>query len=144
MKDKFLVGIMLIIFMIFLPYMVTLIVNGGGSGSKSVLDGVSTGRDVLITQSGKNYLVDVEEFVGMCLPALIEWDSDLELIEAQAVAVRSRIIYLMGSDKVINADALSYTYFTEQELKELFGSSSYLKAKKIYEQAVYNTLGAVS
>jgi hypothetical protein len=144
MKDKFLVGIMLIIFMIFLPYMVTLIVNGGGSGSKSVLEGVSTGRDVLITQSGKNYLVDVEEFVGMCLPALIEWDSDLELIEAQAVAVRSRIIYLMGSDKVINADDLSYTYFTEQELKELFGSSSYLKAKKIYEQAVYNTLGAVS
>jgi hypothetical protein len=83
----------------------------------------------------------VEAFVAMCLPVLIEWDSDIELIEAQAVAVRSRVIYSMGSETVINADALSYTYFTEEKLKDCVGTGSYLNARKKYEQAVYNTLG---
>jgi hypothetical protein len=141
MKDRFLVISAVAAFVILVPYMITLIVNGGGSGSESVLDVVSSGRDVIISDSGKNYLVDVEKFVAMCLPSLIEWNSDEEMLEAQAVAVRSRIIYSMGSETVVNASELGYTYLTEQKLKELVGTASYLSARKKYEQAVYDTLG---
>jgi hypothetical protein len=140
MKDRFLIIMSVAAFFVFAPYMVTLMVNGGGSGSESLLAGVSTGRDVVISDSGKNYLVDVEKFVAMCLPSLIQWDSDEELLEAQAVAVRSRIIYSMGSETVVNASELGYTYLTEAKLKELTGAS-YLTARKKYEQAVYDTLG---
>jgi hypothetical protein len=141
MKDRFLLIMMVAAFFVLVPYIMTFVVNGVGNGSKSLLSGVSSGRDVVINDSGKNCLVDLEEFVTMCLPSLIEWNSDEELLEAQAVAVRSRVIYLMGDESVANADTLGYTYFTEQELKEFVGSSSYLKARKKYEQAVYNTLG---
>jgi hypothetical protein len=141
MKDRFLLAVIVFGFVILVPYLVTLIVNGGGSGGKSLIDEVSTGKDVIITDSGKNYLVDVENFVSMCLPALISWDSEADLIQAQAVAVRSRVLYLMGDETVINADNLGYTYFTEQKLRDFVGSTSYFRVRKIYERAVYNTLG---
>jgi hypothetical protein len=144
MKDRFLIIMAVAAFVILVPYMITLVLNGGGIGSESVLDEAATGRDVVISDSGKNYLVDVEKFVAMCLPALIEWESDIELIEAQAVAVRSRIIYSMGSETVINADALGFTYYTSQKLKELIGTNSSLQARRKYEQAVYNTLGVTN
>lgn len=141
MKDRLAVILALTIMIIILPYIITLLINGCGNRNKSVLKNISSGRDVVLTEDGKNRLIDVEEYIAMSLPSLIDWKSDMELIEAQAVAVRGKILYEMGEDTVINANELEFVYFTDQDLIDKYGRDNYKQAKIVYEKAVYNTLG---
>lgn len=141
MKDRLAVILALTIMIIILPYIITLLINGCGNRNKSVLKNISSGRDVVLTEGGKNRLIDVEEYIAMSLPSLIDWKSDMELIEAQAVAVRGKILYEMGEDTVINANELEFVYFTDQDLIDKYGRDNYKQAKIVYEKAVYNTLG---
>ncbi|MBO5509344.1 MAG: SpoIID/LytB domain-containing protein [Lachnospiraceae bacterium] len=141
MKDRLAVILALTVMIIILPYIITLFINGCGNRNKSVLKNVSSGRDVILTENGKNRLIDVEEYIAMSLPSLIDWKSDMELIEAQAVAVRGKILYQMGEDTVINANELEFVYFTDQDLIDKYGRDNYKQAKVVYEKAVYNTLG---
>ena len=141
MKDRLAVILALTVMIIILPYIITLLINGCGNRNKSVLKNISSGRDVVLTEDGKNRLIDVEEYIAMSLPSLIDWKSDMELIEAQAVAVRGKILYQMGEDTVINANELEFVYFTDQDLIDKYGRDNYKQAKVVYEKAVYNTLG---
>lgn len=141
MKDRLAVILALTVMIIILPYIITLFINGCGNRNKSVLKNISSGRDVVLTEDGKNRLIDVEEYIAMSLPSLIDWKSDMELIEAQAVAVRGKILYQMGEDTVINANELEFVYFTDQDLIDKYGRDNYKQAKVVYEKAVYNTLG---
>ena len=141
MKDRLAVILALTVMIIILPYIITLFINGCGNRNKSVLKNVSSGRDVILTENGKNRLIDVEEYIAMSLPSLIDWKSDMELIEAQAVAVRGKILYQMGEDTVINANELEFVYFTDQDLIDKYGRDNYKQAKVVYEKSVYNTLG---
>ena len=141
MRDRFAIIIAISIMIIILPYVITLIINGCGNKNRSALKNVSSGRDVILVVNGKNTLIDVEEYIARALPALIDWKSDMELVEAQAVAVREKILYQMGDDTVINADELEFVCFTDQDLMSKYGHDNYKQAKAVYEKAVYNTLG---
>lgn len=123
-----------------LPFLITICINGGILRSEKELENVSTGKDIIICGEDGNRLVDVEVYVAGVLPGLIDYKSKSELIEAQAVAVRTGIYYKMGDATVINANELNYTYYDDTLYSEKFGDN-YRKAKRIYDTATYNTIG---
>lgn len=143
MKEKIGTVVILGVMVIVVPYFITLCVNGCNKAHTSILEGIHSGRDVIICVSGKNKLVDLEEYVAMTLPGLIDYRSDMSLIEAQAVAVRGKIVYEMGGESCINAADLEFTYFTNQDIKDKFGADNLTKAVNRYEEAVYNTKGQI-
>ncbi|MBP3621441.1 MAG: hypothetical protein J6J16_06755 [Lachnospiraceae bacterium] len=124
------------------PYILTSIINGR-QGNVSAISSIDTGRDVIIQIDGQNQLIDVEEYIVGVLPGLVDWQSDMDIIEAQAVAVRGKIYYAMGEETVIWASNLEYTYYAGDELTKRLGKGNVEKAVKIYEKAVINTKGII-
>ncbi|MGN0435489.1 MAG: SpoIID/LytB domain-containing protein [Wujia sp.] len=126
---------------IIIPYIMTMCINGRCKSSSEELNRISTGRDVIMYSDGKNYLIDVEQYIAGVLPGMVDPDCDDEMLEAQAVAVRTRIYYAMGENTVIDSKSLDYTYHTEEEYMNIMGSGNYKKCIGRFNEAVINTVG---
>lgn len=139
MGEKITVVIASVVIIIMLPYVMTISMNGRYRDGKTWILNVDTGMDVLIKQNGSNVLMDVEEYIVGVLPGLVPGDSDISVIEAQAVAVRTKIYYTMGADTVIDASLLPYTYYSDSEKINRWGKENYREINNRFEQAVMNT-----
>ncbi|MGN0151896.1 MAG: SpoIID/LytB domain-containing protein [Wujia sp.] len=128
---------------IIFPCMLTLMMNGRYGKAESRVSALSTGRDVLLQIDGANMLMDVEQYIAGVLPGLVAPDSEQDIIEAQAVAVRTKIYYEMGNNSVIQASQLEFTYYTKQDYIDKWGEAKYKRIKEIYETAVLNTVGKI-
>lgn len=126
---------------ILVPYIMTMLMNGRQRDLSKTISEMSTGKDVLIQKDGVNKLIDVEEYVAGVLPGMVEPKADKDMMEAQAVAVRTKVYYAMGENTVVDAGTLEFTYLTEEEYKEKLGVQNYNQIKRKYEEAVINTAG---
>lgn len=131
--------------MVFLfPYILTMAVNGRYGAYASQISNVSTGKDVLIEIEGANMLMDVEQYIAGVLPGLVDPENDIKIIEAQAVAVRTKIYYEMGEETVVSASKLGFSYYSKDDLILRYGRSKYKQARTVYETATLNTLQQIS
>lgn len=128
---------------IMLPYILTLSINGRQKDAVSQIEQIDTGRDVLLQVEGGNYLLDVEQYIAGVLPGLVDSESGAAMIEAQAVAVRTKIYYAMGDNTIIDARNLEFQYYMDQDYIDKWGQAKYLSVKRKYEQAVLNTSGKI-
>lgn len=143
MKDKLLSSVLAGVLCLIIPYLMTIIINGGTRGDSSKITKISTGRDVIVRIDGQNKLIDVEQYIVGVLPGVVSADADAAVVEAQAVAVRTKIYRSMGNDTIIDAGKLDFTYFSEKELKEKLGEKNYNRIMSVYENAVENTVGKI-
>ncbi len=143
MKDKLFGSVLAGLFCFIIPYLMTVIINGGTRGNDSKITKISTGKDVIVRIDGKNELIDVEQYILGVLPGVVSADADAAVIEAQTVAVRTKIYRSMGNNTIIDAGKLDFTYFSEKELKEKLGEKNYNKIMSVYENAVENTVGKI-
>ncbi len=128
---------------IFIPCFVTFCVNGRSPASEELLTNIKTGRDVLIQTSDGNELIDVEQYVAGILPGLVDASADDSYLQAQAVAVRTRVYFAMGEATVIRADEMDYQYYTEADYIAKWGKNKFKSIKERYEQAVISTCGKI-
>lgn len=143
MGEKIMIGFAGLAVIILFPYMFTTIINGRYGETESKVSSLSTGHDVLMQIEGVNMLMDVEQYIAGVLPGLVPPDSEEDVIEAQAVAVRTKIYYEMGTETVIQASRLEFTYYTKDDLIDKWGEIKYKRIKTIYENAVLNTAGKI-
>lgn len=141
MGEKITIFTILTAVTILVPYIFTMLMNGNKSDYTDELSGIETGRDVLIMEGGQNKLIDVEEYIEGILPGIVSFESSEAVIEAQAVAVRTKIYYLMGEDTVIKLDKLPYKYISPEKYREQLGESNYKRVMAIYRKAIINTAG---
>ena len=128
---------------IVLSCLLTWCVNGRIPDTKMQLCEMETGRDILIQNATGNELIDVEQYIAGILPGLVDASADDNYLQAQAVAVRTRVYLAMGDKTVIHADELEYQYYTEADYIAKWGKSKYKTIKKRYEQAVISTCGKI-
>ena len=129
------------IIIIMLPCLLTLALNGRYSGV--TVDMINSGKDVLISSSGENSLMDVEEYIVGVLPGVVDYGVSDQYIQAQAVAVRTKIYFTMGEESVINEDSLNLEYFDDDEYISKYGMENYQAVKNKFEEAVIITAGQV-
>lgn len=139
MGERITILIAMTVVVIMLPYIMTIAINGKKIESESELERLDTGRDVLIQLDGSNVLIDVEQYIAGVLPGLVDYSSENSFIEAQAVAIRTKIYFAMGNDTVINANLLEFKYYTTQDYIDKWGKNKYKNIKKKYDAAVINT-----
>lgn len=143
MGEKIMISIAGIAVLLLFPYMLTTIISGRYDETESEVSALSTGRDVLMQIEGVNMLMDVEQYIVGVLPGLVSPDSGAEIVEAQAVAVRTKIYFEMGAETVIQASALEFTYYTKDDMIDKWGEVKYKNIKTVYENAVLNTAGEI-
>ena len=141
MGEKITVGLAGVILMIMLPCLLTLVINGRYQGV--TVDMLSSGKDVLISIDGENVLMDVEEYLLGILPGVVDYGATDEFIEAQTVAVRTKIYFAMGDMSVINATDLSFEYFDENKYLNKYGMENYQLIMDDFQEAIVNTAGQI-
>ncbi len=87
--------------------------------------------------------MDVEQYIVGVLPSVVDYGATREYIEAQAVAVRTKIYYAMGNNTVVNATDLAFEYFDEEKYMNKYGMDNYQSIEKCFEEAVISTSGQV-
>lgn len=141
MGEKVTIGLAGIIIIVMMPCLLTLFINGRQANVP--IEKINSGRDVLILSQGENILMDVEQYIVGVLPGLIEYGAQKELVEAQAVAVRTKIYYAMGENTVINAENLEFEYFDDKKYINKYGMNNYEAVRSIFEEAVISTSGQI-
>lgn len=141
MKDKLFSSVFAGILCLIIPYFMTIMINSGTRENDSKIAQINTGKDVIVHIDGENKLIDVEEYILGVLPGIVSAEAEPDVIEAQTVAVRTKIYRSMGDETIINANKLDFTYYSEKELKEKLGEKTYNKVMSIYESAINNTVG---
>ncbi len=139
MREKLTVGLAGIILLFLFPCLITLFING--RHSMVTVDMINSGRDVLINVNGENVLMDVEEYIVGIMPGVVDYGATKEYMEAQAVAVRTRIYYAMGDGTVVNEETLGMDYYNEEKYMNKYGMDNYQAIKATFERAVINTAG---
>lgn len=128
---------------ILLPYIITMIINGQHGDIGTGIGNLDSGKDVLIQIDGDNKLLDVEQYIAGVLPGLVEPEANVQIMEAQAVAVRTKIYFAMGESTVIDASNLDFKYYTKEDFIHEWGKSVYANSSVKYEKAVINTLNQI-
>ncbi|MBO5389949.1 MAG: SpoIID/LytB domain-containing protein [Lachnospiraceae bacterium] len=141
MREKITICLAGVILIIVIPCLLTLFMNG--RHRSITVEMIDSGRDVLFAANGENVLMDVEQYIVGVLPGVVDYGATREYIEAQAVAVRTKIYFAMGDSTVVDAESLSFEYFDEEKYMNKYGMENYQGIKKCFEEAVINTTGEV-
>jgi len=95
---------------IVVPCLVTFCVNGKQGDGTASLERISTGRDVLVQTKAGNELVDVEKYVAHIMPGIVDASADDSYLQAQAVALRTKVYYAMGDRNTGVRSGISILY----------------------------------
>lgn len=139
-KITSLLGCMVAIFV--LPCILTMLMSGRKQDASSQLLSCESGRDILVQTKNGNELLDIEQYIAGIMPGCVDASATDEYMQAQAVALRTQIVYTMGKETVYMASNLDFKYYTEQDYLAKWGEG-YPSVKERYEQAVLATQGKI-
>ncbi len=139
MSEKIIKSIVAIALTLTIAYVLTMAINGKKQSVESEFDALETGKDILISIDGKNELIDVEKYIAGVLPYEIEATASLDVVCAQAVAIRTGIYYEMGEETVLEGSKLNYKYMSDREGEKKYGRDEYIRIRNICQRAVIET-----
>ncbi len=119
-------------FCLLFPTALTLFING--RQTNPIPEQPVSGRTIIIKTDLKTYKMDMEEFIPCVLANQLNINSPDEAIKAQAVIIRTYILYYMETNTTIDASKLNLSYTLYDDLKEIVGedfSNYYTKLKNI-------------
>lgn len=110
------IGIIIFVGVIF-SVVITLVTSGiNGENTEQY----KTGKQVVIDNESYQVTMDVEQFVPCVLMAQLDIDSPVELLKAQAVVIRSYILYSMGNKEKISTKELGLPFYSYTKLQEMW------------------------
>ncbi len=117
MREKIKTGIAFLIIILFLPYVIVVFSTGSMQGVQEDLE-------------------PFEELVLGVLPGQISPEMELEILKAQAILIRTNLIYHQES-----VEEAGYIYYSEKEREEIFGTEKYREYEEKIKLAVEMTAG---
>lgn len=96
---------------------------------------------VIINRKGYEEKMDVEKFIPCVLAARMDMESPKEALKAQAVVIRTYILYKMNDREEIPATELALPYITYEEMKIKWENKSRIENTGSLKEIIYNTFG---
>ncbi len=122
-KNKSTKIVLIIIFSVLFPYIVTIITNGKWDltiNGETVYNVKESGQVIVIKDGLRTEKLDVEKFIPCALMAVADIDTEEEVLKALAVLIRTEIKYKMRGLSKMDADALNMKYITYQSMEKLW------------------------
>ncbi len=114
-------GFIIISIFLAVPSIITLAVTGVvGQNSE---DELISGRRVVVKYGNGTKTYEVNEFIGMVLASRFHISSEVELLKAESIMVRTDIYRMMGDEYSIDSEQLKMPYLTERQMKNQWGES---------------------
>ncbi len=120
MRKRLFVGIIILSIYLAVPCIITLMVTG--IVDENVSDEIINGRRVEVKYNNATKSVEVNKFIIMVLADKLPQSSEIEVIKAESIMIRTDIYRMMGDDYSISSDKLGMSYITERGMKSQWGS----------------------
>ncbi len=101
------------------PCIITLSITGVVGNNTQ--DDAVTGRRVVVRYGNATKTYDVNKFIAMVLASRLNISSEVEVLKAQSVMVRTDIYRMMGDEYSIESETLKMPYLTERQMKSQWG-----------------------
>lgn len=98
-----------------IPTIVTL--NVTGVVYTPVNEDYSDGRKVIVKYRNATQEVGVDRFVAMVLAKRLYMSSEVEVLKAESIMIRTDVYRLMGEQMIIDSSELGMEYMTTQQMK---------------------------
>lgn len=102
-----------------IPTIVTL--NVTGVVYTPVNEDYSDGRKVTVKYRNATQEVSVDRFVAMVLAKRLYMSSEVEVLKAESIMIRTDVYRLMGEQMSIDSSELGMEYMTTQQMKSKWG-----------------------
>lgn len=114
-------GFIIISIFLAVPCIITLAVTGivGQSGEEEIV----SGRRVTVKYGNGTKTYEVNKFIAMVLASRFDISSEIEVLKAESIMVRTDIYRMMGSEYSIDSETLQMPYLTERQMKSKWGES---------------------
>lgn len=118
-KKKCAAVIVFIAIYLLIPTIVTL--NVTGVVYTPVNEDYSDGRKVIVKYRNATQEVSVDRFVAMVLAKRLYMSSEVEVLKAESIMIRTDVYRLMGEQMIIDSSELGMEYMTTQQMKSKWG-----------------------
>ena len=118
-KKKYVAVIIFIAIYLLIPTIVTL--NVTGVVYTPVNEDYSDGRKVIVKYRNATQEVSVDRFVAMVLAKRLYMSSEVEVLKAESIMIRTDVYRLMGEKMSIDSSELGMEYMTTQQMKSKWG-----------------------
>lgn len=115
---KYKKALFLVMVVIIFPVLITLISSRVNDNKSSIKE--NSGRTIVVDYDGYGAEMDMEDFIPCVLMAQMSIDSPAEQLKAQAVVIRTYILYCMKSEKRIDSGRLRLPFVGHKALEEMW------------------------
>lgn len=123
-QKKFRKGVVLFLAVLVLymsiPLVMTLSING--VIEDNISDELINGRRVVVRYKNASKSMDVNKFIIMVLADRFSISSEIEVLKAESVMIRTDIYRLMGESMSIDSGDLGMAYMTERQMQNAWGA----------------------
>ena len=141
MKHKVIFISFCILFSLFIPYILTMLING--KNEEDIYEKDKLGKIIHITEGESNSKIDIEEFIPCVIISQLPIESEEELLKAQAVVIRTYILKKMVDLEEINATELDLPYVTYTQMQKMWEgefTKNYKMINKIVEKTNHEVI----
>lgn len=140
MKNKIFKLTIIVGFCFLFPTAFTLFISGRQKPGTQVTN--ESGQTIIIEQNNRTIKIDVEDFIPCVLASQLPIDTPMEALKAQAVVMRTYILWHMEDNPSINVKKLDISYIYYDDLKTIAGDD-YTEYYKKLTTAAAETSGQV-
>ncbi len=134
--------VLVCILSLLLPYIITLAWTGRIAEEQEV-PLITSGKKIILDRKNGERYMDVEEYLPGAVAKQIPMDYGKEALRAQTVIARTYIYQKMNGADEVKESELHMEYLEEKQMKELWGSESFIEYYQALEEAVKSTSGMV-
>ena len=116
-KKKCAAVIVFIAIYLLIPTIVTL--NVTGVVYTPVNEDYSDGRKVIVKYRNATQEVGVDRFVAMVLAKRLYMSSEVEVLKAESIMIRTDVYRLMGEQMIIDSSELGMEYMSKKDVEEM-------------------------
>lgn len=120
LRKNILIIVIALLICILVPSVITLSVTG--IIEADISDELIDGRRIDVKYRHAVKSVDINKFIVMVLADRLDMSSQIEVLKAESIMVRTDIYRIMGNDMNIDSSQLGMSFLTENQMKNNWGS----------------------
>ena len=141
MNEKVISGIAIAVISVLIPYIITIMMSGKAYDGSDKMKKIDSGKDIIIKIDGENRIIDVEQYIAGVLAGEADMNAGDDVLQAQAVILRTERSYLMADKDILDSALLNHTYYTYEDCQKMWGRDECEEYLSRIENAVMATLG---
>lgn len=118
LRNRIAIFILIIILELLVPFIITMSVTG--HVKQQVSEELLSGRRVVVEYKNATQSMDMNQFIVLVLASRLSMSSEVEVLKAESIMIRTDICRLMADNMSIDSTSLGMEYLTVSQMKNIW------------------------